>query len=947
MQFILAAVGVLVGVCAVSTLLRMTLLRMTLLRIQRVQLAPDIAETSPPERPGHSHFDNGSPEHLSWSVASSVPANLPRRRVVFLVNARGFGGAIQHALNIADELQRLELTVLFVAPPGAPIVTEARARGLQVRELNLGLNIGRWRGFLGTLAYLNPLGRRRFTRQILSMECEQPSTFICPFPREQLLTATIKPQYDIRSVWVVHAPFRYLPHRLLFQQRWIRRAARAEVVVAVSKRLGSQLLRAGVPGSRLEIIPNAVALPRPDAIGQTQRVPYLIGSAARLVRAKGIQYLIAAMPAILLQHPQARLAIAGTGRYERALRRQVARLGLGEQVTFLGYVSNPLRFLRSLQLLAHPSLDDVLPTVILEALSVGTPVVASAIASIPDQVIDGVTGFLTQPGDVPGLERAVSTLLDDAVRANTMGEAGQRLLVQEFLLDRAGYRFAQLLRQVDAQRAQEPGLTSDTISTEVLSTIRRRHLLSGSAVVFASKVVSALATAWWTILAARVLLPADFGDLAIAVSLVQIASLLTDVGVQSVATRELAGASERQVRILLGTVIYLKLILGIASVGMVFGITSVLPFDAEVSRLMLVLGPSLIFTGLSSLALAFRVRGSYAYLLLISLVSGLAGSAAAYAVYLYHGSAIIFAAVDLGATVIAGLVTMAVVLIRFHPSLRPRPRQLVMLLRTAFPLGLAAILNIMYYRIDVPLLGLLTSSIQVAIYTSAYRFLDVLTLLPASLQVVSLPHMSALYKQGTKGLTIYAQSYLDLALIVGPTLGLALSFSARPALHLLYGGRYDAATPTLQVLAWAGAVTLVTNVFTPLMIAINKSRAMIFVTMVGLGVNLGLNLLLIPRLGPLGSAYATLVTEIAVIAVMSPICSKTLRWRVQVEVVIGVGVAIAISQWAQSRPEFQRVAWPLSLLLLLTLWGVLIGIVVLATWLSRSWRDLRGSRAAA
>ena len=149
---------------------------------------------------------------------------------------------------------------------------------------------------------------------------------------------------------------------------------------------------------------------------------------------------------------------------------------------------------------------------------------------------------------------------------------------------------------------------------------------------------------------------------------------------------------------------------------------------------------------------------------------------------------------------------------------------------------------------------------------------------------------------------MYSQNYLDLAVIGGPTLGLVLSSSALFALHLLYGGRYDVATPTLQVLAWAGAATLVTNVFVPLMIAINRSRSMILVTLIGLAVNLGLNLLLIPRLGPLGSAYATLATEIAVIVIMVLICLRALQWRLRLDVVIGVGLAIAITQWVQSRP---------------------------------------------
>ena len=114
--------------------------------------------------------------------------------------------------------------------------------------------------------------------------------------------------------------------------------------------------------------------------------------------------------------------------------------------------------------------------------------------------------------------------------------------------------------------------------------------------------------------------------------------------------------------------------------------------------------------------------------------------------------------------------------------------------------------------------------------------------------------------------------------------------------------------------------------------------------MVGLIVNVVLNVLLIPRLGPLGSAFATLATELAVIGVMAPICIWTVQWHMRFEVVIGVGVAIAVAEWIQSRPEFQTVAWPSSLVLLLGVWGLVIGLTLLVTRIRRGWRTSRRAK---
>ena len=69
-------------------------------------------------------------------------------------------------------------------------------------------------------------------------------------------------------------------------------------------------------------------------------------------------------------------------------------------------------------------MQDACPTVLLEAMAVGRPVVAAASGGIVDLVDDGVTGLLVPPGDPAALATALSTILDDPRRASAMGRAG-------------------------------------------------------------------------------------------------------------------------------------------------------------------------------------------------------------------------------------------------------------------------------------------------------------------------------------------------------------------------------------------------------------------------------------------------------------------------------------------------------------------------------------------
>jgi glycosyltransferase involved in cell wall biosynthesis len=96
-----------------------------------------------------------------------------------------------------------------------------------------------------------------------------------------------------------------------------------------------------------------------------------------------------------------------------------------------------------LEVLVLPSLHEGSPLVILEAISAGVPIVASAVGGIPDQVEHGREGILVQPGDPSALGDAILRLLRDPALASRLGEAGRQ---------RAGSRFsyAAMVQRVEA-----------------------------------------------------------------------------------------------------------------------------------------------------------------------------------------------------------------------------------------------------------------------------------------------------------------------------------------------------------------------------------------------------------------------------------------------------------------------------------------------------------------
>lgn len=85
-----------------------------------------------------------------------------------------------------------------------------------------------------------------------------------------------------------------------------------------------------------------------------------------------------------------------------------------------------------MDLLVHFSLREGLPRAAVQALAEAKPVVAYPLDGTPEVVIDGVTGYLPQPGDLAAMERAIGELLDDDAKRIEFGKAGQALVREKF-----------------------------------------------------------------------------------------------------------------------------------------------------------------------------------------------------------------------------------------------------------------------------------------------------------------------------------------------------------------------------------------------------------------------------------------------------------------------------------------------------------------------------------
>ena len=178
------------------------------------------------------------------------------------------------------------------------------------------------------------------------------------------------------------------------------------------------------PGARLfrthtACIYNAIALdnafyPAGSAPATRPDGRQVIGVVGRLMPQKGHTYLIRALPKVLETIPNMECWVIGDGELRQILEEEAKQLGVAENIIFMGKRANVADLMRSMDLFVLPSLWEGLPTVVMEAMACGTPVLATNISGTREMIQHGVTGWLAPPENPQMLANEIISALGDA-----------------------------------------------------------------------------------------------------------------------------------------------------------------------------------------------------------------------------------------------------------------------------------------------------------------------------------------------------------------------------------------------------------------------------------------------------------------------------------------------------------------------------------------------------
>ncbi len=358
---------------------------------------------------------------------------------------------------------------------------------------------------------------------------------------------------------------------------------------------------------------------------------------------------------------------------------------------------------------------------------------------------------------------------------------------------------------------------------------------------------------------------AAFGDFTTAASLA-ILMMVAAFGMDYRITRLIA-RGEDGLGAAFWSAIVLKLALGLVLLGALVGVAILGPYSDRVVLATLLLGlailaelamltPHAVFRGLERLAPVAVALLIYRGLLSVVGV-----------VLLLTGASITAVAGGWLACSLLALAYSAARLVRedLHVPWSVSLRSLREVGLDSFALGLAGVLGAVLARVDIVLIGLLRDSEAVALYGAAYRLTESAQFLTTALALSSFPALARLSRTSVPSVADATGFAIKIVLLVTLPLGLAFVLWAEPLMNAFYGSAFSSGDTTLRLLApivvLAGVVGLINFVLS----AQQRQRPILLALGVGTVVNIGANLLLIPRHGPDGAAVAMLATA----AVMS------------------------------------------------------------------------------
>jgi len=397
---------------------------------------------------------------------------------------------------------------------------------------------------------------------------------------------------------------------------------------------------------------------------------------------------------------------------------------------------------------------------------------------------------------------------------------------------------------------------------------RPASLVFNSSAMLVAATFNVIVTSALAIYAIRKFSVDAYANYSIAWALISIFALMSEMGLQTVAIREMAMRprdAQRQLGVALVAECATSIVVGAAMVpiGLVLG------YSTEILGMLAIGVAYIFFQGvLTALDAPFRARRTLLYsAVLASLHTGLAAVAGFLLISLGVGPSALVIAVAVG---YALAVPVAVALLKRGLSMRPilaaARRGTWPFIRTAIPIAATFGLVIVYDKLDLLLLASLDEHSAAAIYGVPLTVVATALILPAIIVPAFFPLLAPTLRDDPEQARSSFFLMLRIFLFISVPVSLVLAFASTELVTAVAGDRYRESGEPLAILGISIVLGFLNYLLWYGLLAAYQERRKLLIVAVGLGVNVGLNLLLIPPYGPTGAAIALVLSDLLIVA---------------------------------------------------------------------------------
>ena len=392
-------------------------------------------------------------------------------------------------------------------------------------------------------------------------------------------------------------------------------------------------------------------------------------------------------------------------------------------------------------------------------------------------------------------------------------------------------------------------------------------LVFNTVVMTASSAVALAINTALAIYAIRTFSVEEYGHFAIALALIGIFGLLSETGISTVALRSMSTDQPGESRYL-GLALVCELITSLVVAPLMVPVGLLLGYPSEVTALLAIGAVYLFFLGfLAALDAPFRARRVFIFpALLLVLQAAVAGSVGALLIANGSGPPGLLVAMGLGyaAATVAAFV-MVRTRLKIPIALSGTLRNVPSFLRTALPIAATGGISIVYERVDLLLVSKLDSTSAAAIYGVVLTALSLSVVLPSVMVPAFFPLLAAGLQEAREQARESFFLLWRIFLLVSVPIALFLVFGSDDLVTTVLGDRYaDAGTP-LAIFGGSIVLGFLNYLLWYALLAAYLERRRLLLLTISLGVNIGLNFVLIPPYGPTGAAVALLVSDVIIV----------------------------------------------------------------------------------